>query len=1038
MTTLVLRRVAFSTALALIIGAGGVSARQAAQQRLDQEYGKRIKDNTPDPRILTDLIDHMPVSDTVPSPLKFLGYIPGENNRLTYHKDIVRYLDALDKASERVTMWPIGKSEEGREMYAVAVADEATIKSLDKYKQITRQLTDPRALTDAQARQLIQTGKPIYYASGSIHSPEVGSPEMLMELAFRLAVEETPFIQQIRNNVIFVFTPASEVDGRERRVDGYMAQQAGQQNPGMLYWGKYVAHDNNRDGIGVGLALTQNMIKSFLDLRPQVFHDLHESVNLLYVSTGTGPYNPVVAPIQISEWWWIAQTEIMEMTKRGVPGVWTYNYYDGWVPNYMFWIGVTHNSIGRFYETQSYGGGGGGRGGPGGPPAAGAAGAAGARGAGAAGQAGAAAAAAGGEAAQAGGGRGRGGVIPGNSREWYRPNPSPGDVQWSGRSNVNMQQSALLIALNAVAKNKEMFLENYYVKNKMMIEQGRSKAPHAYVIPAKQRRQMEAASLMNLIRFQGAEVHTANAPFSAGNVQVAAGDYIVRLDQPYGAVVETLLGTQWYPADNPRPYDDTGWFIPGLRNIRSYSVDDKTIFDRPMTLAKADFKVAGTITGTGSTIVIEHTTDNTLATFRFTNPTVKMSAAEEAFEIGGHKFAPGAFLIPNANRGALEPQIRDLGLMAWATSTPPTVRMHDLDVPRIGYIHSWQSTQDEGWVRMAFDKLKIPFTYFGDNVVRQGNLRAKYDVIIYPHAGVQADSEGMPAGQPIPYKGTSVTPNIASAPDQTDDTRGGLGRDGLRELAKFVNDGGVLITEGGTSTLFPQYEITQGISIDSGANVFAPGSVVKVLLGDKTSPILYGYDQNAMAVMFRGNPLLRIGDRPAPAPAAPTTGGGGGRGGRGGGAGPAGVSNINMQPMSAPPRLTTLDGPPPGPSGGIGAGTVITGPVGGRGGGGGGRGGGGGEAAPASSARGPAAFGVTSTGAPRVLLSYPNDPNDILLSGALAGGENLVGRPVLVDAPVGTGHVIIFATRPFWRYQTQGNYFLAFNAMLNWNDLNAR
>ena len=79
-------------------------------------------------------------------------------------------------------------------------------------------------------------------------------------------------------------------------------------------------------------------------------------MTLLYTSTGTGPYNTVVDPIQINEWWLLAQTEIMEMTKRGVPGVWTYNYYDGWVPNYMFWIGVTHNSIGRFYETQSYGG----------------------------------------------------------------------------------------------------------------------------------------------------------------------------------------------------------------------------------------------------------------------------------------------------------------------------------------------------------------------------------------------------------------------------------------------------------------------------------------------------------------------------------------------------------------------------------------------------------------------------------------------------------------------------------------------------------
>ena len=124
----------------------------------------------------------------------------------------------------------------------------------------------------------------------------------------------------------------------------------------MVYWGKYVQHDNNRDGIGVGLRLTQVMLKTFLDWHPQVWHDLHESVTLLYTSTGTGPYNAVVDPIQVNEWWLLAQTEIMEMTKRGVPGVWTYNYYDGWVPNYMFWIGVTHNSIGRFYETQSYGG----------------------------------------------------------------------------------------------------------------------------------------------------------------------------------------------------------------------------------------------------------------------------------------------------------------------------------------------------------------------------------------------------------------------------------------------------------------------------------------------------------------------------------------------------------------------------------------------------------------------------------------------------------------------------------------------------------
>jgi hypothetical protein len=977
-----------------LAGQQGGSAAPAVQKN-DAEYTKRIIDNTPDKRILTELIDHMPVSDTVPSPLKFLGYVPGENSRLTYHKDIVAYYQALDKASDRVTMWEIGKTEEGRPAVALAIADEATIKSLAKYKQITAQLTDPRKLSDAQAKLLIQTGKPIYYATGSIHSGETGSPEMLTELAFRLAVEESPFIRQIRNNVIVVITPVSEVDGHERQVDNRRATDAGQPAPGMMYWGKYVAHDNNRDGIGKGLKLTQYMLKSFLDLHPQVFHDLHESATLLHASSGTGPYFPEVAPIQVTEWWWLAQTEIMEMTKRGVPGVYTFNFYDGWVPNYMFWIGVTHNSIGRFYETQSYGGGGG-RGAvvPGAPAAAAAPGAAPAAGQSMAAQP---------PAAPPAGPR----VGAGQSREWYRPYPVPPEgIVWSGRSNINMQQSAILIAMNAVAKNREMFLENYYAKNKMMIEQGKTRAPHAYIIPAAQRRRVEAAELMNHLRRDGVEVHTASAPFTIGKIQVAAGDYIVRLDQPYGGLAKTFLGTQWYPAENPRPYDDTGWSLPLLRNVQCFTIDDKTIFDKPMTLAAADFTPAGTITGTGSTIVVEHTTDNALASFRFANAAVKMAAAEQPFEMAGHKFAAGAFIIANANRAAIEPQIRSLGLTAWATDAMPNVPTHDLDVPRIGYVHSWSSTQDEGWVRMALDTVKIPYTYFGDNQLRQGNLRAKYDVIIYPSGPITVDGGEIPAtGAPQPYRKTDLTPNIGGAPDQTDDKRGSLGRDGLNALEAFVQEGGVLIAEGAPASTLVDYKMAPGVSVETPSGFFAPGSVLKAVFADKTSPIVYGYDQNAMGVMYKNGPVLAVG-------------GGAGRGGGGGRGGdlPPGVGGGNLQPMAAPPRLTTLDGPAPAPAaagGGRGAGGF---------GGGGGRGG--------------AAPGATTAG-PRVVLSFPTDPNDLLLSGELVGGENIAGRPAVIDATLGKGHVVLFGVRPFWRFQTQGSFFLAFNAMLNWNDLNA-
>ena len=188
-------------------GKPAAAPAQSAPQKLDEEYTKLIKQYLQDPRITTEYVDHMPASDTVPSPLKFLGRIPGTPGELTYAKDINRYYEALSKASPRVKFWKIGTTEEGRDQVLLAIADEATIKDLDKYKEILAKLGDPRKVSEEQARELIKTGKPIYWATSGIHSPETGGPEMLIELAYRLAVEETPLIQTIRNNSIILITP---------------------------------------------------------------------------------------------------------------------------------------------------------------------------------------------------------------------------------------------------------------------------------------------------------------------------------------------------------------------------------------------------------------------------------------------------------------------------------------------------------------------------------------------------------------------------------------------------------------------------------------------------------------------------------------------------------------------------------------------------------------------------------------------------------------------------------------------------------------
>ncbi len=330
-----------------------------AQQKQDDAYTAKIKQYLTDPRINTELVDHLPASDKVPTTLKFKGIerIVGTPGYLTHASDIHRYLKAIaDAAPARAKFWTIGKTEEGRDIVMLAIANEETIKNLDTYKGYLGELTDPRKTSEARARTLIHTAKPIYYITSGMHSTETGGPEMLMELAYRLVVEETPFVKGIRDNVITMITPVIEVDGREKIVDGCNFRA---KNPGLNlptpYWGKYVAHDNNRDGMGQMLQLTQAVEKMGLEWHPTILHDLHEAQTLLYASTGTGPYNEQLDPITINEWWMMAENDVMEMTKRGVPGVWTYGFYDGWVPNYMFYVVHAHNAVGRFYEVQSYG-----------------------------------------------------------------------------------------------------------------------------------------------------------------------------------------------------------------------------------------------------------------------------------------------------------------------------------------------------------------------------------------------------------------------------------------------------------------------------------------------------------------------------------------------------------------------------------------------------------------------------------------------------------------------------------------------------------
>src|SRR5690349_5691333 len=933
----------------------------------DTAYGAKIAEYTTEKYFMTELVDHLPLSDKVPSPDKVLGYAVGTPNKLTYTKDLYRYYRELAKASPRVRVLVAPeKSEEGREQMLVVVSDEANLARLDRYKEITAKLADPRKLTDAEAQTLIAEGKPFYWASGSIHSPETGSPEMLMEMAYRLAVEDSPFIEDIRKNMIVMITPALEVDGHDRMVDLYNYRKANPNKPAppLLYWGKYVAHDNNRDGLGLALALTRNQMRTFLEYHPTVLHDLHESVPYLYTMTGTGPYNAWLDPLAIDEFQLLAYHEIEEMTKRGVPGVWTHGFYDGWAPNYMLYIATGHNAIGRFYETFGNGG-----------------------------------------------ADTRERTLPATqtSRVWYRPNPPFPRVNWSMRNNVNMQESAILFAMNFVAKEKDRFLNNFYIKSKRSIGKATNEGPAAYIIPGDTPRPVEAADMVNLLRLQGVEVQRATKEFTVKDQKFPAGSYIIRMDQPYSRMADMLLDTQYYNVSDPAPYDDTGWTMGAMRNVKTVRVLDKSVLDVPATLLTDDAKVTGQLTGPASAVAygINHNTDNTLATLRFRLKDVKMSAAVDSNDIAANEFYTGSFIIkkdgnPQDLRTRLESAVTELGLKAMGVDKLPEVKTHDLAVPRIAIVHTWINTQNEGWFRIEFDRLQIPYTYISDQVIRDTpNLREKFDVLIFPPVGGSAQTivNGMPKrGDPIPWKQSPVTPNFGNSPDQTDDMRGGMTVAGVANLQKFIEDGGLFITIGGISQIPIDYGITSGVSIQQTDKLQARGSIYNSTIADRKSPIAYGYD-GSLPIYFNQSPLFQVA-----AGGGGGFGGGGGQGGGGGAARASGRGGVNdpdvVQAMPQPRPLDPNNRPDPD----------------------------------AEARESP--FFVPPQLRPRVIMRFANDEKNLLVSGMLAGANELANKPAIVDVPVGRGHVVMYATNPMWRHQTQGEFFLIFNAALNYDNLN--
>jgi hypothetical protein len=437
-------------------------------------------------------------------------------------------------------------------------------------------------------------------------------------------------------------------------------------------------------------------------------------------------------------------------------------------------------------------------------------------------------------------------------------------------------------------------------------------------------------------------------------------------------------------------------------------VTDAKVLDAGMHAVEGPVAAPGGVEGAGDIFLIDHNADNALVTLRYRFPNASFEAAEEPFEAAGHKFNRGSFIVRNVPAGDLGKAAAELGIQAYALAAAPSVKTHPSRAARVAVMHTWLTAQSDGWWRLEFDRLRIPYDYISTQTVAAmpsgtGGLRSKYDVIVFPPGvrSAQAVVNGMPMyGNPLPWKVTPLTPNLGKT-DETDDMRPGLGWTGLERLQEFVRQGGLLIAASESANFAVTLGFTPGVGIASAQKLKVTGSALRSKTVDAASPIVYGYADN-LAIFASNPPVFNVSNMA-----------GGGRGRRN-----------NPEEHQRPTGRGTADDPdvPQGrPPADIPEEPHAE-PW---------------EALPVTDEQLRNPINVIPPPArPRVVLRYA-DAKELLVSGLLDNGGELAQHAAVIDAPYGEGHVVLFSNNPFWRAETKGSYFLVFNAIMNFDSLSA-
>jgi hypothetical protein len=713
----------------------------------------------------------------LPTPAQFAGFQLGSEDMLLRWDKIVDYMRLVAQASPRVQVVDLGKSTLGRPFIMVIVSSEANMRNLDRIKEINRRIYDPASIRDdADARNLVEAGKTVVAITCNIHSTEIAASQIGPEVVYRMATENSAYMQNILDNTVFLLFPSINPDGQAMVVDWHDQQKGSEYPDARMPWlyHYYTGHDDNRDAYMFSQAETRLSGQVlYHDWFPEIWLDEHQmgaNGARLFVMPAGGPTNPNVDP-------WIYRTagllgfaQGQALDAEGKPGVIYSSTYTYWWQGAMAWSGWWHNQVGMLTEaasvnlakstyqpvlrpdgtTEPV------------PPEA---------------------------EPFVMGGRGGGGGFRGGRREYVKPSPEYLDP-WEGgwwrlRDIMDYEETATFALLDASADMRENLLTGIVAVNRRTLAKGQAGNPYAIVIPAAQHDPLTADKLAHILYLGGVHVQRATAPFTAGGKQYAAGSFVIPMQQVFRNYVKDLLEPQVYPSEEA-PYDVTGWSLGMQMGVETDFVKDA--FTWQGVDAGADPTPEGRVTGSGSIYLLDgRLNDSFTGAMKLLRDGKRVGRMTAPATVGGQDFPAGTFVVSGADAAAMTAAVKDIGLTAVATNQAPDGTAWMEHAPRVALYQPWGGNMNEGWTRYVLDTFDFqPITIHPEDVRGQKNLASKYDAIIFPDMNVRSIMEGITGDRDPPKY------------------RGGIDESGLEALKAFAQGGGTVITLGSSSNLLLQ------------------------------------------------------------------------------------------------------------------------------------------------------------------------------------------------------------------------------------------